>query len=361
VTGQDQLGFDLDAETTERYLAVGLANIRREYPNQPMHVLQGPRDLVPPSTLHPIFHGSYDWHSSVHQHWMLVRLLRRDPTTPAAVEVLHALDERLTEEAGHIEAAYLEDLAHRAWERPYGWAWLLTLAHELRDAADEFGGAGADAGDAARDAAAVCRRGARALAPLVGIVRARCLAWLAGTPYPQRAGTHANSAFACTLLHDAAVAGGDVELRTAVERAADRWYRDDVRYPAWLEPSATDFLSPVLVEADLLRRTLAPSAFPGRFHQLLPEPGPLLVPAEVADRSDPQTVHLDGLNLSRAWCWWGIADALTAGDALRDTAREAARSHAAASLPAVLSGEYVGEHWLPTFATYLLELTARPV
>ena len=326
----------LTVRVAEGYARAGLANIGREYPNQPAHLLTGPEDLLPPSALHPIFFGSYDWHSSVHQHWMLVRLLRIHSDLEVAATVRAALDERVTDEAARVEARYLEDPNRRSFERPYGWAWLLTLAAELT--------AWGDAGAARWEAA---------LRPLTTTVRERCLTWLRDTPYPQRSGTHGNSAFAAGLLHDAAVATRDEELRDAVAAAAQRWYGDDGAYPGWLEPSATDFLSPALVEIDLMRR-IRGDDLAAWVEGFLPDPGPLTTPVQVADRSDPHGVHLDGLNLCRAWCWHGLADALPTGHALRPLATTAATAHAEAALPWVLTGEYVGEHWLASFAVYLL-------
>jgi hypothetical protein len=378
----------LDRAAASRYACAGLANVQREYPNHPGHLLTGPEDLVAPSVLHPIFFGSYDWHSAVHQHWMLVRLVRREPALPEAVAIRALLDERVTDDAVATESSYLRHPQRRSWERPYGWAWLLTLVAELQSwAGDAPGpdtasaGARADAGARAGPASAGVRAGtgarasagARAgspgspgpsdaarwagtLGPLAEVVRERCLEWLTSTTYPQRSGTHANSAFACGLLYDAAAARDDRELLGAIARAAERWYAADEDLPARLEPSASDFLSPTLVEADLLRRVVPPASFPQRLRRLLPDLGPLTEPALVADRSDPHTVHLDGLNLSRSWCWLRIASALAGVDDRVAIARSAARRHAAASLPAVLSGEYVGEHWLPTFAVHLLDV-----
>jgi hypothetical protein len=331
----------LDLEVASRYAAAGLANVAREYPNHPMHLLTGPADLArSPSTLHPLFFGSYDWHSSVHQHWMLVRLLRRFPDLPEAGDIRGWFDARCTEDTVAVEADYLADPARRAWERPYGWAWLLTLHAELH------AGGGTDA-DLARWAAT--------LAPLAELVRDRCVDWLETTTYPQRSGTHANSAFACGLLHDAATVTDDARLVGAVGEATLRWYGRDAGWVAAFEPSANDFLSPSLVEADLLRRILAGAEFAGWFHRFLPDPTPLTVPALVSDRTDPQVVHLDGLNCSRAWCWWAIAEALPADDPVVRVARQAAAEHRRVALPAVLGGDYVGEHWLPTFAIYLLD------
>lgn len=334
----------LERTTASRYAQVGLANVAREYPNHPMHLLTSADDLGrAPSELHPVFYGSYDWHSSVHQHWMLIRLLRRFPDLAEADAIRAWCDGHVTDEAVAAEAAYLTDAARRSWERPYGWAWLLTLSAELRAAGDEDG---------------ALRRWAAILGPLVEVVRGRCLDWLGTTTYPQRSGTHANSAFACGLLHDAAAVTADTTMTAAVGEAALRWYGRDVGYAAAFEPSANDFLSPALVEADLLRRILAAGEFAPWLHRFLPDPRPLTEPAKVSDRTDPQVVHLDGLNLSRAWCWEAIADALPPGDALVEVARQAADRHREAALPAVLGGDYVGEHWLPTFAIYLLDRQA---
>jgi hypothetical protein len=352
----------LDFATASEYVRVGLDNVTREYPNHPAHLVTGPDDLHPPAQLHPVFYGSYDWHSAVHQHWMLVRLVRRRPELPEADEVGALFDRHLTRDAVATEDAYLRDPRRRAWERPYGWAWLLTLQAELLSWAaesapghEDTGGMRGTTGPGPEQAS----RWAGVLAPLADTVRGRCLQWLAATTYPQRSGTHANSAFAGVLLHDAARATGDGELLGAVAAAAERWYAGDAGYPAWLEPSSSDFLSPVLVEADLLRRLLPAGVFSERFHRLLPEPGPLAEPAVVSDRTDPQTVHLDGLNLSRAWCWLGIADRLGEDDPTRDLAITAAGAHAEASLPNVVGGDYVGEHWLATFAVHLHDLADR--
>ncbi len=327
---------ELTPEVATTYARAGLDNIAREYPNHPAHLLTGPDDLVPPSQLHPIFYGSFDWHSAVHQHWMLVRLLRLYPDLEVAPTVRAALDERLTEDAARIEASYLDDPLRRSFERPYGWAWLLTLAAELATWEDSDG-----------------PRWEVALRPLTTTLRDHALRWLTTTPYPQRSGTHGNSAFAGVLLHDAAVTTGDTELSEAVTEAARRWYGEDAGYAAWGEPSANDFLSPGLVELDLMGRLLG-DGFAAWATAFLPDPTPLMTPVEVADRTDPQGVHLDGLNLSRAWCWRNLAAALPDEHALAIAAGPAAEAHLAASLPSVLTGEYVGEHWLPTFAVYLL-------
>ena len=340
----------LDRDTAARCARAGLDNVAREYPNQPGHLLTGPQDLVPPSQLHPIFFGSYDWHSSVHQHWMLLRLLRWFPDLPEAAAIATWFDERVTREAAATEAAYLSDPARRAWQRPYGWAWLLALSAELdRHARADRGAA------AARPEVHRARRWAVALAPLVEVVRHRCLEWLTTARYPHRVGTHPNSAFAATLVHDAATRTGDEQLRRTIVEVATRWYADDAGYPSWIEPSGADFLSPALVEAELLARIWPRERFTGWFHRFLPDPTPLTQPAEVTDRTDPQTVHLDGLHLSRAWAWLRIDAALPDDDPLRPVAAAAAAANRAASLPHVLD-HYVGSHWLPTFAVHLADV-----
>jgi hypothetical protein len=337
----------LDAATASAYVALGLDHLEREYPNHPGHLLEGPHDLRPPSAMHPIFYGSYDWHSSVHMHWMLLRALDHHPDERQAAELTTSFDRRITADSVDSEVAYLHA---RPWfERPYGWVWLLLLAAELhtrRDATSVLSGAWA-------------ARTAETLQPLTSTVRSSTLAWLERTSLPQRTGTHGNSAFACNLVWDAATATGDAGLRTAVEHATSRWYPADERPAPWLEPSAHDFLSPTLTLVDLRRRLLAPDAFASWLPEHLADPAGLLEPVAVPDREDPQVVHLDGLNLSRAWQWTSIASALPGGTPYVELAGSAAARHAAAAVPAVLHGSYVGSHWLPTFALLLADAVAQ--
>ncbi|MCC5948988.1 MAG: DUF2891 domain-containing protein [Nitriliruptoraceae bacterium] len=328
----------LDRDTAARYLEVGLDHIEREYPNHPGHLLTGPDDLQPPSTLHPVFFGSYDWHSAVHMHWMLLRVLARHPQLPQADAVLASFARRLTPDDVEAEVTYLD--AHPWFERPYGWAWLLMLQAEL--AADRI------AGQHTGELAAI-------MAPLAARIRTLSLRWLAEVPHPQRSGTHANSAFAAGLILDVARAHRDRQLEEAVDTAATRWFGGDERAAPWLEPSSTDFLSPTLTVADLQRRRLDRDAFTAWFARYAPELEPLLQPVEVTDREDPQLVHLDGLNLSRAWHWARIREALDPGHPAHGHADRAATAHAAEALPAVLHGSYVGSHWLPTFAVAALD------
>jgi hypothetical protein len=334
-----------DPATATRFARTGLDNVAREYPNHPGHLLTGDHDLRPPRELHPVFFGSYDWHSSVHQHWLLVRLLHRVPDLPEA-DAIHAwFDDRFTSANIEVEVAYLTDPSRRTFERPYSWAWLTLLHAALHHLATDPA--------AARRHADAAARWAGTLRPLQERVAQRLYAWLTTARYPNRVGAHPNSAFACGLLLDAATLDAtNADLDDAVHVAARRWYLDDRDAPAHLEPSSADFLSPSLVEAALLARVLAPDAYSAWLDRFLPDPTPLTVPVRVDDRTDPQTVHLDGLNLSRAWCWLRLAAPLPADDPRRAVARTAARAHRAASLPHVLD-DYVGSHWLPSFVLYL--------
>jgi hypothetical protein len=332
----------------EDRLAVDLArlavdNVDREYPNAPGHLLTSPQDLRQPRELHPAFFGSWDWHSSVHQHWLLARLLRLGRAGAQADAARAALASHLTAPKLAAEAAYLRE--RPAFERTYGWAWLLKLADELA--------AWADAGVSAwRDA----------LEPAIGAVRASWMAYLPLAAYPIRAGTHANSAFGLLLALEHARAFGDGAFAAALEERARAWFAEDRDHPAQLEPSGDDFLSPALLEAALMAVVLGPVEFPAWLSAFLPglverRPGTLFEPAGVADRTDPKTVHLDGLNLSRAWSWRRLAAALP-DDPRAEVARAAAERHLEAALPHVFSGHFSGEHWVGSFA--LLALTEPP-
>lgn len=322
----------LTTELAQRMARLAIANLAREYPNAPGHLLRSPADLRPTRELHPAFFGSYDWHSSVHQHWLLVRLLRLRLAGSETDAARAALSATLTPANLEMEAAYLRD--RPSFERTYGWAWLLKLADEL---------------SACADAEASSWTGA--LAPAVDVVRDSWLSHLERRTYPIRAGTHGNSAFGLAFALDHARTTGDSTFGTAVSERASAWFLDDAAYPAHLEPGGDDFLSGALMEAALVARLLDRTAFGAWFRAFLPSPPiNILEPAAVADRSDPKGVHLDGLNLSRAWCWRAIGAATDDPVSLR-----AADRHLDAALPHLFSGEYVGEHWVTTFA--LLALT----
>ena len=332
----------LTRDQASGFARLALKGLSKEYPNKLDHVMTGPDDVKNPRALHPAFYGSYDWHSSVHGHWMLARLLRLYPDLPEAAEIRSVLNGHLTVENLKSEADYFARKESKPFERPYGWAWLLKLAEELR---------GRDDPDATR--------WSQAIRPLAEVVVARYLEFFPKQTYPIRTGVHPNTAFGLAFAHDYARAVGDERLRTLVEERARAYFGEDADAPAKWEPSGADFFSPSLIEADLMRRVLPPSEFRAWFARFLPgaargEPGVLFTAATVTDRTDPQLVHLDGLNLSRAWCMRGIAAALPAADPARAALTDAAARHAASALGHVASGDYAGEHWLASFAVYLL-------
>lgn len=333
-------------DLASRFARIALGHVTREYPNKLDHVLDGPGDAATPRALHPVFYGSFDWHSCVHGYWLLARLHRTQPDLPEAAAIRALFTEHLTPGKVAAECAYLDRPSARGFERPYGWAWLLKLAAEL--ALCEDGPA---------------RAWSSALAPLARAFAERFQAFLPKATYPIRAGTHANTAFAVALALDYAVLCDDPALDRLLRETALRWYAGDRDCPAW-EPGGDDFLSPALMEAECMRRVLpaadrAPMSFAGWLDRFLPrlahrEPATLFRPAEVSDRSDGKIAHLDGLNLSRAWCWRSLLAALPAQDPRRAPVTEAAERHLAASLPYV-AADYMGEHWLATFATLALD------
>lgn len=328
------------------FARLALKGITKEYPNKPEHVLAGPDDLQGPKALHPAFYGCYDWHSSVHGHWMLIRLLRAFPDLSEAKEIRSFVGEQLTAENLKTEAAYFDRKESRSFERPYGWAWLLKLAEELHGWDDPEG-----------------RRWAENVKPLADVIAARYVEFFPKQTYPIRTGVHPNTAFGLAFAYDYALAVGDPKLKGLVEERARFYFGTDVDAPARWEPGGADFFSPTLMEADLMRRVLPAEAFPSWFARFLPgaakgEPRSLFEPATVTDRLDPQLVHLDGLNLSRAWGMRRIAAALPAGSPSRVILEVSASKHSEAGLTHVASGDYAGEHWLASFAVYLLSKPA---
>ncbi|WP_428377850.1 DUF2891 domain-containing protein [Lichenicoccus sp.] len=321
----------LDADLAARLAQVALGHVTREYPNHLAHLLHGSRDACTPRALHPVFYGSLDWHSCVHSYWMLAHLLRLYPHTPPAPAIRALFDEHLVQPNVGVECAYFERPGTGSFERPYGWAWLLQLAAELRHPG--------------------CERWSAALAPLEAVMLARFRDFLPRATYPVRAGTHFNTAFALALAADH---GG---LGPLLHETAGRWYGNDRAIQAW-EPGGDDFLSPALIEAECMRRVLPPGQFLPWFDAFLPHlaarlPATLFEPATVSDRSDGKIAHLDGLNLSRAWCLRRLARALPDRDPRRPVMLDAAEAHLAAALPHV-AGDYMGEHWLASFAVLAL-------
>lgn len=341
----------LDVARASHFARLALRCARREYPNNITHSLNDASQVKSPAVLHPAFYGCYDWHSSVHGHWLLAHLLRLYPSMPEAGEIRAALDANLTADNIRVEDEYFREPGRQSYERPYGWAWLLKLHEELYTWDD-------------RDA----RRWFRALQPLADTIVKKYTDFFARQTYPIRVGTHFNTAFGLAFAFDyaEAVKGADAEhqraldaLRARVVESSRRYFGSDADYPASWEPNGDDFLPPGLIEADLMRRVMRPAEFARWFRRFLPGvgrglPKNLLAPAIVSDRSDPKIVHLDGLNLSRAWCMRAVAAALPRRDPARRVLAESARRHAELTLPHIASGNYEGEHWLASFAVYLL-------
>ena len=322
------------------FARVALSHVTQEFPSKLDHVLNKRADLKTPSELHPVFFGSFDWHSCVHGYWLLATLLRLFPEMREAKRIEELFDAQLTSAKVKAEVRYLGQPLRATFERPYGWAWLLMLSAELNRHASKKG-----------------KRWSDALAPLADAFTQRFLDFLPRATYPTRVGTHFNSAFAIALALEYAEVASNDKLRKTLVKKARGWYSKDSDCQAW-EPGGDDFLSSALVEAECMRRVLKASEFSGWLDRFLPrlavrEPATLFTPAVVSDRSDGKIAHLDGLNLSRAWCWRSIAATWPASDARRGVALEAAETHFAASLPHV-AGDYMGAHWLTTFALLAL-------
>ncbi len=326
---------------TDRFALLALACVQQEYPNKIAHVMTTAADARAPSQLYPAFYGCFDWHSAVHGHWLLVRLLNTDPDTPFRPAILAALNKNLTAENIAAELSYFQAPERAGFERPYGTAWFLQLMTELRQA--EF-----------PEAAGY----AEALAPLEAHIRDNTIDWLGKLAYPIRIGTHNQSAFAFGLMLDWADETGDTAFRKALEDKTRAFHLNDVNCPLSYEPSGEDFLSPCLMEADLMRRVLTPDEFSGWLTKFLPDipvdgRADWLAPGIVLDPSDGKLVHLDGVNLSRAWALEGIASALPAADARIASLQAAAKVHKDTGVAAVSAEHYAGSHWLASFATYL--------
>ena len=320
----------LTAEISAKFMALTLGHLGREYPHKLDHVLDGPDDAQSPSALHPIFHGSFDWHSCVHGWWQVLRLARLYPALPEAAAVRERADQMLIQANFAAETAYLARPSARGFERPYGWTWALMLHGEMV----QHDAAWAQHGNAFAAAFAE-----------------RFVAFLPLQTYPIRTGTHYNSAFAMVLALDWAVQH-DAALAVLIESRATDWFGQDRACQAW-EPGGDEFLSPALCEVLLMSRVLG-ADFAGWFDEFLPDcaagrPATLFTPATISDRSDGKIAHLDGLNLSRAWCWRELAAALPPAHPVAQMAQETAAVHLAAALPHV-AGDYMGEHWLATFA-----------
>ncbi len=340
--GAPGLAQDADLALSEaaagRFAGLALKCVGQEYPNKLDHVMNSAEEVKGPRALHPAFYGCFDWHSSVHGHWMLVRLLKEHPAMPRSAEIRAALDLHLTPERIAGEVAYLEQPGRRSFERTYGWAWLLKLSAELRTWDDPQ-----------------ARRWSAALQPLTDRLAAQFEAFLPKQTYPIRTGVHPNTAFSLHLALDEARAAKDVRLEALLTERARTYFGKDRQGPLVWEPGGEDFLSPCLEEAALMAQVLPRARFARWLDGFLPGLPKGLTPAVVTDRTDPKLVHLDGLNLSRARALYEIAAALGPKDPRRGALVAAGDRHARASLPYLASGNYEGEHWLATFAVHMLE------
>ncbi|MGH6889427.1 MAG: DUF2891 domain-containing protein [Rhizomicrobium sp.] len=330
----------LTEQLASRFAQTALGHVGREWPNKLDHVLAGPEDVQSPRALHPVFFGSFDWHSCVHGYWLLARLYRRFPNLPEAASIRALFDTQLAPDKVAAEVAYATTPQSRGFERPYGWAWALMLAGEF-----------------ARHERAEGKTWYASYEPIAHAFAEKFKAWLPLATYPIRAGVHANTAFALLLAHEYGTAAGDNALSALLREKAVAWYQNDADSQVW-EPCGDDFLSSALIEAACMRALLGRDTFAPWFAGFLPdlvrgEPAALFNPAFVSDRSDGKIAHLDGLNLSRAWCWRLIADAIE-DVPTRGRIEETITRHLDAALPHV-TGDYMGEHWLATFALLALD------
>lgn len=332
----------MDRTLLARFTGFALDCVHREYPNKIAHVLNDDGDVRPPRDLTPVFYGCFDWHSSVHGHWLLVRALSVDPETPRAAEIEAAFARSFTPEGVAAEVAYYKGEGRRSFERPYGLAWFLQLIAELEESPHPQAPAWRET-----------------LRPLETEIVTEVTDWLPKLVYPIRLGTHNQTAFAFGLMIDYARTVGDAALETALTEKTLAFHAGDTACPMAYEPSGEDFLSSCLMVADLMRRVQAPDAFAVWLGGFLPDlpvdgSGDWLAPGVVLDATDGKLVHLDGLNLSRAWALEGIAAGLPEGDGRRAGLLAAAEAHRHAGLTAVSDAHYAGGHWLASFATYLL-------
>jgi hypothetical protein len=331
----------LTLEEANRLAQLPLNCLQQEYPNKLGQVLASAEELAGPQVLHPAFYGCFDWHSAVHGHWMLVYLLKQFPELADGALIRQKLAENISAENIQIELAYFSQPHNKGYERTYGWAWLLKLAEELQTWEEPLG-----------------QQLAQNLQPLAERIVELYLEFLPKLHYPIRVGEHTNTAFGLAFAWDYATSTEQDTLRQLIARRAREFYATDRHCPLTWEPSGYDFLSPCLEEANLMRRVLPPAEFRAWLNDFLPElsdPAFALAPGIVTDRADGKLVHLDGLNFSRAWCLYGIAQALPEYAHLKAIASQ----HVHHSLPSIVDGGYEGEHWLASFAAYALIMASR--
>lgn len=336
----------LEEEGAAAFAALALDCVTKEYPYGLRVRLESADDLGLPRDLTPVFYGCYDWHSAVHGHWLLARLTRGFPGAGFASGARAALDRNLTGERVAGELAFVSKEGRRGFERPYGLAWLLQLDAELAEWAADPGSSDDDRGRAARWRAT--------LAPLVENAVERLGEFLEKLEHPVRVGEHKQTAFSVGLIHDWAVSVGDQGMQDLLAARAQVWYGGDRDCPVDYEPSGQDFLSPCLAEADFMRRVLPAGEFAAWLDGFLPGPlSPTLEPVHVPADEEDAFGHLHGLHLSRAWMLQGIVSALPEGDPRQAAMAALASRNAEAGFAGVDPNNYVGSHWLGSFATYL--------
>lgn len=337
---KDSSGFELTIKGASLLASLPLKCIDKEFPNKTNHTSQSDSDhVLLPKQLHPAFFGCFDWHSCVHGHWMLVKLLKEFPQLPEAITIRNAINKTITPENIAVEVKYFDGDLAKGWERTYGWAWLLKLDEELYTWNDEDG-----------------KRWHDALQPLTKKVLELWMDFLPKQTYPNRTGVHPNTAFGLVFALDYARTEKNTSFEKAIIESAKRIYFKDKNAPSLWEPDGSDFLSPSLEEADLMRRVLSKQEFLTWFNQYFSMQGlqHLTKIPFVSDRTDLQIVHLDGLSFSRSWCMKGLAFVLSAKDPRRKLLQQSSIKHLTESLPHVISGNYGGEHWLASFAIYAL-------
>lgn len=333
----DDSKVNLDLSQANRLASLPFKCLQTEYPNKTSQVLDTKEDLGSPRELHPAFYGCFDWHSSVHGHWSLVKLLKDFPELNNREEILEKLKQNITEENIQGEIAYFNRKQEYSFSRTYGWTWLLKLQMELNTWQNE------DAQQMAKN-----------LQPLTDVLVSRYQEFLPKLLYPIRVGTHNNSAFGMSFAYDYAIHAKNQNLKSSIEEAAKRLYSNDKNCPISWEPDGFDFLSPCLEEVSLMQRILSPEELNSWLDVFLPELKTKefeLEVAKVSDREDGHLVHLDGLNFSRAWVFYRLAKQFPEK---YGHLKQLGDVHLAHSLPSIVDGSYEGEHWLASFALYAM-------
>jgi hypothetical protein len=337
---KDSSGFELTQKGASLLASLPLKCLDQEYPNKTSHTSASDSDhVLTPKQIHPAFFGCFDWHSCVHGHWMMIRLLKTFSDLPEAAAIRNAINKNITAENIITEVKYFDAPMANAWERTYGWAWLLKLDEELSTWNDADG-----------------KKWHSALQPLAQKIISRWMAFLPKQTYPNRTGVHPNTAFGLVLAYDYAKTVKDTAFEKAIEYYSKKLYLSDKNVPASWEPDGSDFLSPALEEIDLMRRVLPAATFTKWFNSFI-TPAALKhlthLPV-ISDRTDYQIVHLDGLCFSRSWCMKGLASIMPATNPYKKMLMRSAIQHLSEALPHVVSGNYGGEHWLASFAVYAL-------